>query len=170
MTRPAQDVHDDVTVLPAAAGDALAAIVDWLLATLPGWFGMPEANAAYIASARTLPGYLAMTHGRAVGALLVARHFPESAEIHLLAVERSRHRHGIGGALIAAAERDLAADGCMLLQVKTVGASHPEELYARTRAFYAATGFIPLEETQDLWPSHPCLILVKPLRAATSSE
>ena len=27
-------------------------------------------------------------------------------------------------------------------------------------------GFLPLEETDALWPGNPCLILVKPLPAA----
>lgn len=48
-----------------------------------------------------------------------------------------------------------------MLQVKTLGARHPDEGYARTRAFYRAVGFLPLEETDDLWPGNPCLIMVK---------
>ena len=50
-----------------------------------------------------------------------------------------------------------------LLQVKTLGPTRPSEHYDRTRAFYAALGFQPLEEIHDLWPGNPCLIMVKPL-------
>jgi len=36
--------------------------------------------------------------------------------------------------------------------------------YARTRAFYRALGFLPLEERTDIWgPENPCLISVKAL-------
>jgi hypothetical protein len=38
------------------------------------------------------------------------------------------------------------------------------EANARTRAFYVALGFVPLEERTDIWgPGTPCLIFVKPL-------
>jgi hypothetical protein len=48
--------------------------------------------------------------------------------------------------------------------VKTLGPSHPSEAFARTRRFYEALGFIPIEETTAFWgESNPCLILVKSL-------
>jgi GNAT superfamily N-acetyltransferase len=102
-------------------------------------------------------------HGAVVGVLLTERHFPVTAEIHLLLVEPGSHRRGVGRALLAAAEADLRADGVRLLEVKTLGPSYPSEPYARTRRFYAATGFLPVEELHGLWPGNPCLVLVKPL-------
>jgi len=40
----------------------------------------------------------------------------------------------------------------------------PDPGYARTRAFYAAMGFEPLEEIVQVWgPDNPCLLLVKRL-------
>jgi len=161
-----RDHHADTVehrISDLAGSTALAAITQDLLARLPSWFGVPEANADYTASATRLPGLVAEVDGKPVGVLLHRRHFPESAEIHLLAVDPSLHRHGIGGALVAAVENRLRADGCLLLQVKTLGAAHPDEGYARTRAFYRAIGFHPLEETTDLWPGTPCLVLAKPL-------
>jgi hypothetical protein len=50
-----------------------------------------------------------------------------------------------------------------LLQVKTLGPSAEWEPYERTRRFYRALGFIPLEEHLHLWPSDPALVMVKPL-------
>ncbi len=143
-----------------------------LLAMLPTWFGIESSDAAYVESARKLPTYLAWPDGGAadragsgpVGVLLARRHFPEAAEIHLMAVDPALHRQGVGRALVDALTADLLADGCQLLQVKTQGPSHPDAGYALTRQFYRALGFLPVEETPDPWgPDNPCLILIKVL-------
>jgi hypothetical protein len=45
--------------------------------------------------------------------------------------------------------------------VKTPGPSLPYEPHERTRAFYLATGFEPLEElTEICGPENPCLIMI----------
>lgn len=150
----------------ATGSPELAAVTERLLGLLPSWFGIPETNAEYIESATRLPGFVASDGGRGgepIGVLLYRRHFPEAAEIHLMAVAPSWHRRGVGRALVAAVEADLSRDDCKLLQVKTLGATHPDPGYAHTRGFYRAVGFLPLEETAELWPAHPCLIMVKPL-------
>lgn len=73
------------------------------------------------------------------------------------------HGQGVGTAMMAAIEADSTARGVRLLEVKTLGASHPDPGYARTRHFYEKRGFLPLEET-DLWGEEtPCLIMVKTL-------
>ena len=61
-----------------------------LLAGLPEWFGIPEAAQEYVADARSLPALLAINDARQpVGVLVHRRHFPESIEIHVMAVARS---------------------------------------------------------------------------------
>jgi ribosomal protein S18 acetylase RimI-like enzyme len=139
-----------------------------LLGLLPTWFGIPASNDQYIRDAAEMPTYLARPTAEPsadpVGVLLVRRHFPAAAEIHLMAVQPDLHRHGVGRALVGAVEADLVADGCAVLQVKTQGPSHPDAGYALTRLFYTAVGFIPVEERTDIWgPQNPCLIMVKPL-------
>lgn len=134
-----------------------------LLAGLPEWFGRPESNRHYVEESRTLPTVAAVLDGEVVGVCLLRRHFPESAEIDLLAVRRDLHRHGVGRRLIERAEADLRAGGVRLLHVKTQGPSDDYEPYARTRAFYAAIGFVALEERFDIWPGDACLLMVKPL-------
>jgi ribosomal protein S18 acetylase RimI-like enzyme len=139
-----------------------------LLGLLPTWFGIPSSNDQYIRDASELPTYLARPadepRAQPVGVLLARRHFPEAAEIHLLAVHPDLHRCGAGRALVDALEADLVADGCAVLQVKTQGPSHPDAGYALSRQFYAAVGFRPLEERTDIWgPRNPCLIMVKAL-------
>jgi GNAT superfamily N-acetyltransferase len=148
--------------------------VERLLRSLPEWFGIEAAIVDYVESAGHLRTYLAWSspagagadgpHDRAVGVLLAKRHFASSAEVHLMAVDRAWHRRGAGRALVAALEADLVADGAALLQVKTLGPTHPDLAYGQTRRFYEALGFLPLEELQGLWPGNPCLLMVKPLR------
>lgn len=143
--------------------------VERLLGLLPGWFGIPASNAAYVEAAREMSTYLAWPEsdpdiGQPIGVLLANRHFPQSAEIHLLAVDPALHRRGVGRALVRAFEADLIADGCELLQVKTLGPSRQDVGYARTRQFYVAMGFMPVEELSGLWdPGNPCLIMIKVL-------
>ena len=139
--------------------DAVAA----LLNGLPEWFGIEEANAAYVESARTLPTVLALDDGVVVGALLWRRHFPAAAEVHLMAVNPSRHRQGIGTALLERAEHALSSEGVRYLQVKTLGPSLSDDKYERTRWFYEARGFVALEEMIDFWDDEPMLLLVKAL-------
>lgn len=147
----------------APSADADPAATERILRALPDWFGIEDSLLEYVDAARRLPGFLARLGGDVVGVLLVARHFPESAEIHLMAVHPEHHRQGIGRALVVAAVDHLAADGTRLLQVKTLAASHPSEHYARTRRFYQAMGFLPLEELPNLWPGNPCLVMVRVL-------
>ena len=45
--------------------------------------------------------------------------------------------------------------------MKTLGPSYPDAGYAKTRSFYLARGFVPLEEIHGLWEQNPCLLLVK---------
>jgi ribosomal protein S18 acetylase RimI-like enzyme len=153
--------------------------VERLLRALPGWFGIESSLLGYVESARELPTYLAWPDiaadgagpvAQPVGVLLANRHFPQSAEIHLMAVDPGLHRRGVGRALVAALETDLAADGVEFLQVKTLGPSHPDAGYQLTRKFYAGMGFRPLEELHDLWDEgNPCLIMVKVLQARAST-
>jgi GNAT superfamily N-acetyltransferase len=154
-------------------GSNVPQTVERLLRALPQWFGIEASNAAYVEAARRLPAYLAWPPSApagpddgqgAAGVLLLERHFPGAAEIHLLAVDPAYHRHGAGRALVAAAEAGLIADGVEFLQVKTLGPSRPDEGYERTREFYAAVGFTPLEELHGLWDQgNPCLIMIKHL-------
>lgn len=141
--------------------------VERLLRSLPGWFGIESSIVEYVAAAAELPTYLARASAERppAGVLLAARHFPGAAEIYLMAVDPAVHRSGVGRALVGALERDLAADGVRLLQVKTQGPSRPDPGYRKTRRFYEAMGFEPLEEITGLWPGNPCLFMVKVLGA-----
>lgn len=141
------------------AGEVCATI----LATLPTWFGMPEANADYARAAEQHPTFVARD-GAAVGLTTITRFGDYSAEVHLMAVVPEMHRRGVGRQMLRAAEEWLIDLGVEYLQVKTLSPSRPDPGYEATRAFYAAVGFRPLEEFPLLWdPSNPALQLIKRL-------
>jgi len=72
------------------------------------------------------------------------------------------HHNGIGRALIEKAEEHAKNRNIEYLQVKTLGPSNADASYAKTRAFYAAMGFRPLEEFSQIWDeNNPCLVMVK---------
>ena len=148
-----------VEVVRRADPDAVREI----LASVPEWFGIPEANEGYVEDAGRFPSYLAVDGDEVLGVALVAEHFPRARELHLIAVRRDHHRRGIGRTLLRAVEDDLRVDGVRVLEVHTVGPSYQDEGYARTRAFYLAQGFLALNELERIDWDGPTLILVKPL-------
>lgn len=137
-----------------------------LLASLPEWFGIPEAIDAYAAAVRSLPMLGARADGAVIGFLALKFHTEAAAEAYVVAVDRAWHRQGVGTGLFRAAEAMASARGCRFLTVKTVaGAGDPADPhYGATRRFYQALGFLPIEVFPTLWDRHnPCLMLLKPI-------
>jgi GNAT superfamily N-acetyltransferase len=143
-----------------------AARCEQILRALPDWFGIEESLLDYV---RDVDRYEAfgVVGGDELQAFLCLRpHGELAAEVQVMAVQPDAHRGGLGRALLHEAERRLRSRGVPLLQVKTLGPSRACDAYARTRRFYRAQGFLPLEETTALWgEANPTLILVKPLTA-----
>lgn len=137
-------------------------ITDEILRSLPEWFGIESAILEYARDVVKLPTFSAMDGEKTAGFLSIKEHFPEAAEIHIMAVRPEAHGRGAGTALVRAAEYWLKGRGCRVLQVKTLGESRESAPYAQTRAFYKKLGFLPLEELKKLWSEgNPCLISVK---------
>jgi coenzyme F420-0:L-glutamate ligase/coenzyme F420-1:gamma-L-glutamate ligase len=148
-----------VTVVEIEAPAERSRLAESILRALPEWFGIEEATRAYIDDVASLQTFA--TDDEA-GFLALKLHTPRAAEIHVMGVRPDRHRDGIGRALVRAAEVWCAQEGVEYLQVKTIAATSPDESYARTRAFYEAMGFVPLEVFPELWhPRNPALQLVK---------
>ena len=135
-----------------------------ILRSLPDWFGIEAAILEYEREIEHLPTFLANEDGSVLGFLSLKQHNPFSAEIYVMAVQPQVHRGGIGRALVAAADFYARNLGIEYMQVKTLAASRPNEEYARTRAFYEALGFRPLEAFSRIWDeNNPCLVMVKRL-------
>jgi GNAT superfamily N-acetyltransferase len=154
---------DDPTIRQLAPADAEAC--DAIIRALPDWFGLESGIADCAAAVRSQDGLVAeLADGAVAGFLTWVRHFPASAEITWMAVAPDEHRRGLGRALIAALAERLTLDGARLLLVKTLSERGDSEHYDRTRAFYLATGFLPLQEMPELWDAeNPALLLVRPI-------
>jgi len=151
-----------VQVVVREVDGGAGAICNDILRLLPTWFGIPEANRDYVDTAETHPGIVARFGDDDVGITTVKHHSPYAAEIYLMAVKPGHHRHGIGRRMLQRVEVGLAASGVEFLQVKTLSPARPDEGYAKTRAFWLACGFRPLEEFPTLWDvDNPALQLIK---------
>jgi GNAT superfamily N-acetyltransferase len=148
-----------MTVVEVVDPHERSRLCESILRELPEWFGIEEATAAYIRDVAELPTFAV----EGDGFLSLKLHTPAAAEVYVMGVRPHRHRSGLGTALVASAEEYLRARGVEFLQVKTLGPSWPDEGYERTRRFYEACGFVPLEEIHGLWEHNPCLLLVKRL-------
>jgi GNAT superfamily N-acetyltransferase len=133
-----------------------------VLAGLGDWFGIPTAVEAYLADLERLPTWVAVLDGSVAGFVSVTRSAPRTFEVHVLAVAAERHGQGVGHALMRLAERWAVTLGARFMQVKTLGPSHGDPHYAKTRAFYQRIGYEPLLETDRFWgEGNPTLLLVK---------
>jgi len=133
-----------------------------ILRSLPDWFGIEAALIHYSTEIDHLPTWLAFELEQAKGFISLKQHTPYSTEIYVMGVLPNSHHQGIGRALVEESQEWAKLQGIEYLQVKTLGPSHDDESYAKTRAFYLAMGFKPLEEFKQIWDEHnPCLIMVK---------
>ena len=147
-------------------GPSLGKAVDCevILRSLPEWFGIEEAVNQLARDIETHPTFIAVMDALVVGFLTLKHHSEYATEILVMGVKRDLHRNGIGRALVESAETYLRTQNIEYLQVKTLSSSHPDEDYARTRQFYTAMGFRPLEELSTLWgEENPCLLMIKGL-------
>jgi GNAT superfamily N-acetyltransferase len=141
-----------------------------ILRSLPEWFGIEEAILQYRRDIEALESYVAENEGRIQGFLTLKHHNTSTSEIQVLAVREEVHGRGIGRALIEHAERLLSSRSVEYLEVKTLGPSRPNAHYERTRSFYVATGFRPVEENSLWGPVNPCLILIKHLKCTADAK
>jgi ribosomal protein S18 acetylase RimI-like enzyme len=153
-------------IRPLAADDA--DVCDAIIGGLPEWFGMDEGIAECAAAVRIQRGLVAEVDGAVVGFVTHRLHYPHAAELTWLAVSRGAQRQGHGRELVEALARDLTGAGVRHLTVRTLSDRSDDEHYARTRAFYGATGFVPLLDLPELWDAeNPAMVFVRDLDSAS---
>ena len=139
-----------------------SALCDGILRALPDWFGIESSIVEYVTKVRDLPFWAMMEDGEAAGFVALLPHTQSAAEVCVMGVRQSHHRSGLGRQLIEACNHWCRENGVLYLTVKTLADTHPDPGYAKTRAFYAAMGFVPIEVFPTLWDAHnPCLQMIK---------
>lgn len=133
-----------------------------ILGTLPDWF-VPKVVERVVAEAEQVPMIAAYEKDEPVAMITLKRQTPETIEIRALGVRPNHHRQGVGRHLINEVERRARVEGARMLSLKTVGPSDPNPNFVPTRAFYAAMGFIHVEELPLWGPETSCLLMVKAL-------
>lgn len=157
----------EIRLVPSA--QARAHVCERVLRALPDWFGIEKSILDYIRDAQTLPTWCAYADGTPVGFLTLRSHTSSTSEIHVMGILPEWHRRGIGRQLVDAVVAACRAQGLHFLTVRTLAATHPDPGYGLTRCFYEAMGFRPLEIFPTHWDeANPCLMLARPIAAATT--
>ncbi len=139
-------------------------ITNSILKQLPEWFGIEEAIVEYANGSGNTDFYAAYRLDKPVGFISIKAINIYTSEIYVTAVLKEYQRTGIGKKLLETAQEELINKNVKFLMVKTLGDSHPDEYYMKTRKFYCKMGFYPLEELKEIWGEEcPCLIMVKAL-------
>jgi ribosomal protein S18 acetylase RimI-like enzyme len=150
---------------PVLVTERRGAICREVLESLPEWFGIPASVENYVAAAEAMPMLACFdSAGEVAGFVSVKTHTAFAAEVYVMGVKRPWHRRGLGRALIEVVAELAVSQGIRFLTAKTVSPSNDDPNYARTRLFYEAVGFLPIEELPTLWGhENPCLFLLRPL-------
>jgi GNAT superfamily N-acetyltransferase len=142
-----------------------------VLRSLPKWFGIEQSLLQYAADSGTKPTFAIELAGRVTAFISLQEHFPESWEVHCIAVHADFRGKGQGSHLLTRAEDWLRSRGAVFLQIKTIAATKEDPYYAESRAFYLAKGYRPVEVFPTIWhPSNPALQLLKHLGVGASEQ
>jgi RimJ/RimL family protein N-acetyltransferase/N-acetylglutamate synthase-like GNAT family acetyltransferase len=143
--------------------DEKSAICEHILRMLPNWFGVEESIVSYVKEVRELPFFAAYAADNvAVGFVALKPHNEYTAEVCVMGVLQDFHRHGVGRQLIALCVEECRRVGRVFLTVKTLDQSRVSHSYEKSRLFYRAQGFYPLEVFPLLWnENNPCQFMAK---------
>lgn len=142
-----------------------SSVCDNILRSLPNWFGNETAIVDYSKQVGAMPFYAAFYDDKTVGFVALKIHNIYTAEICVMGILREYHRMGIGRMFIERCECHCASLNIEYLTVKTLDESRESKSYEKTRHFYYAVGFRPLEVFPLLWDEdNPCLFMVKYIR------
>jgi GNAT superfamily N-acetyltransferase len=142
-----------------------SAICEKIIRQLPEWFGVEKAIREYIKGVADYPMFLCAVGSEIVGFISIKKHNKYTAEIYVMGVIKERHRSGVGKRLIEAVQKYLKTKKFEFLTVKTLSPTVTYKPYQKTRKFYEAMSFRPIEDFgEKIWgKGNPCLLLAKSL-------
>ncbi len=137
-------------------------VCDKILRSLPKWFGIESSIVDYVKDVQTMETWASYSNNELTGFISINKHNTATAEIHVVGVIEAFHKKGIGKILIQEAEKYLIEQNFKYLTVKTLSELRADENYEKTRHFYLAMDFAPVEVFKTLWGEHnPCLLMIK---------
>ena len=159
-------LQDGFSFEQITCADEKSRICDSILRNLPEWFGIEQAIQDYVKGVKEPLFLTARYQKEPVGCISILDHNPYTSEIYVIGVLKEFQGKGLGGELIRLAEQEIMHQSSKrYLTVKTLGDSHPDPFYQKTRQFYYKMGFYPLEELKALWgKDNPCLLMIKSLQ------
>jgi len=168
----AHDKIEYIRVEDMIVPDNKSAICESILRALPNWFGVEESIVDYIREVRAMPFFAAMTaENDPVGFVALKPHNEYTSEVCVMGVLQEYHRHKIGSLLIKRCVDECRRAGRTYLTVKTLDQSRASSSYEKTRLFYHAMGFRPLEVFPLFWDKdNPCLFMARYIGDGVKSE
>ena len=155
-------INSEIAINEITAADEKSAICNDILQALPNWFGVLESIDAYVSGVQDKPFYAIFDKDAAIGFVSIKVHNLYTAEIYVMGILEAYHRQGLGRKIIAICEEYCHTNNMEFLTVKTLDEKNPDTYYKRTRLFYQAMGFKPLEVFPLLWDeNNPCLFMAK---------
>jgi len=151
-----------VEIREVEIADEKSKICDSILRALPNWFAIEASIVDYASGVTDNVFFGAFDGSMPVGFISLKVHNPYTAEIYVMGLLEKCHGQGIGRKLVEICENYCRAHNMEFFTVKTVSDGSEDTYYEKTRLFYAAMGFKPLEVFPLLWDEHnPCLFLAK---------
>jgi len=151
-----------VEIKEISVSDDKSKICEQVLRSLPEWFGNEASILEYIQGVRDKPLYAAFDDDTPIGFVSVETHNSYTCEIYVMGISKAYHKQGIGKKLVEVCVNFCQSKNMEFLTVKTLDESAEYEYYDRTRKFYLAMGFKPLQVFPLHWDAdNPCLLMVK---------
>ena len=151
-----------IKIMEITDSDTKSGICNCVLRALPEWFGIEASIIDYVKHVEDMPFYAAFDEDKTIGFVALKTHNQYTAEIFLIGVLMEYHKQGIGKMLVHYCEIYCVDNKLEFLTVKTLDESRGCESYKKTRLFYQALGFKPLEVFPLLWDEdNPCLFMAK---------
>ena len=151
-----------VEIKEIISSDEKSEICNATLRALPSWFDIELSIVDYVNQVKTMPFYAAFDGANTIGFVAIKVHTPSASEICVMGLLHEYHRRGIGRRLVQSCEQYCKEKNIQFLTVKTLDESRESESYRKTRLFYQALGFKPLEIFPLLWGAdNPCLFMAK---------
>lgn len=144
---------------PTHAREACRAIT----ATLPEWFGIPEANTRYEEGILERLSFAAHIENNIVGMIVLEFPYPNTANIYWMAVSNSYRNKSIGMKLLMTAENYCFEKKCSTLTVETLSPKQKDDNYLMTYRFYEKSGFKPLFDNYTYSPDNLMVYMQKTL-------